>query len=696
MRRFALSVCLLTIVGTGLARGASPATPTYHTIDAKIVEIRAAWAAPGAPNEPNAPGWNALFDALQTDLREYSSATGDNERLSAINKVYQISNALASAPWAPAVELREMVREWLRPRVRLAWAERRLVDRVRTLPPSPSPDVQGNRDKWVRFVNDELGDALRKYDSAATVSQRQGSLQKVYSALNALQSKNQAVAWSPSLELQTALNELYNQPNLDISVDVSTLSPLFNVNLVTSGPVVRKGYVSQVTAGPKTGFGLLQSDDGIAFYNSQLMNSVTPIWDFQQQVQSDPKGKRAAKMYQFNATSTDASELFIYTVIRPSGLQIYPAYRHNVGADINTTPQPRGGLQRGIASLIGFNQQRITQMAWENAIGPMRANVEKEAMDEGMERTGREAAQRNANLSHILVGGSRAIYQNVQVDGLSLRSLPQNALIGGKISFLNAAEQVGAYAPQPLSMLRPDWGVSADLHLGSILSNFARGYFQSQKVQGIQNLLIVTQKPLAGAGPGSAVKLSENVDYPTLLKAIEEARTQNDPKILALRVKRPTKNPDFAADAQGNLVALINDFQIEVPAPPGGIGGKPAKVLRIISPQVEISIAMKVDSATEKEPLRFRGQVVGFDAGPNVKIYAVDNDESKATPLNAITSVFAIGIIRTKIQGQPIDVPLSNLQLRGFAIRNVSPLDPSGWIRVNLERTSDSPAAGIQ
>ena len=52
--------------------------------------------------------------------------------------------------------------------------------------------------------------------------------------------------------------------------------------------------------------------------------------------------------------------------------------------------------------------------------------------------------------------------------------------------------------------------------------------------------------------------------------------------------------------------------------------------------------------------------------------------------------------LKTKLQGQPIDIPLSNLQLRGFAIQSVSPLDPSGWIRVNLVRVSSSPAAGIQ
>jgi hypothetical protein len=54
-----------------------------------------------------------------------------------------------------------------------------------------------------------------------------------------------------------------------------------------------------------------------------------------------------------------------------------------------------------------------------------------------------------------------------------------------------------------------------------------------------------------------------------------------------------------------------------------------------------------------------------------------------------------LNIFKSRLRGQPVDIPLSNLQLRGFAIREVTSLDPTGWIRVNLMRTSLSPAAGI-
>ena len=157
---------------------------------------------------------------------------------------------------------------------------------------------------------------MGEYHGASTVAQRQEALKRVHDALRSLQTQNQERPRRPSSELQTAVNDLFNQPNLDITADVNIVQPVFDQNLVASGPVYRKGYWSQVTAGPKTGFGLLPSDDGIAFFNSQLLTSYTPITDFQNQIASETQGRKAAKLYEFSATSYDAAQLTIYTVLR--------------------------------------------------------------------------------------------------------------------------------------------------------------------------------------------------------------------------------------------------------------------------------------------------------------------------------------------------------------------------------------------
>ena len=281
----------------------------------------------------------------------------ETDRLAALDPIYQVSEVLGTVPWKPAADLREETREWLRPRLRLAWAARRLAESIEAMPPTADPNVAANRKRWVDFVRSDLGTALRDYDSAPTVAKRQVALEKIHGSLNSLSAGNRQHPWWPSAELEAAVNDLFNRPNVDISADVNTVAPFFDATLVQSGPVWRKGYLSQVTAGPKTGFGLMASDDGIAFYNKQQFTSVTPVWDFQNRIASDAQGQRAAKLYQFNATTFDWAELTITTVLRSSGLQIAPSYTHAIDAAITSVPTEGHGLGRAIAGLIGMDQE---------------------------------------------------------------------------------------------------------------------------------------------------------------------------------------------------------------------------------------------------------------------------------------------------------------------------------------------------
>ena len=258
--------------------------------------------------------------------------------MQALDRISQISHSLGAVAWRPAATLRAELDNWLSPRLRVAWARRRLSETVAALPATNDSGIRANRARWLEFVQNDLGSALRDYDTATTVSQRLAALQRLHESLRSLENGNKSRPWSPSWELQTAVSNLFNQPNLDVAIDVNTVSPLFNANLVNTGPVYRKGYWSQVTAGPKTGFGLLPSDDGIAFYNKQTLVSVTPIFDFQNQIAADDQGRRAAKLYQFSATTYDWSELTITTVLRDSGLSIAPSSTHNIDAAINSAP----------------------------------------------------------------------------------------------------------------------------------------------------------------------------------------------------------------------------------------------------------------------------------------------------------------------------------------------------------------------
>jgi len=676
--------------GSNSTQAAAPAPPSYIGVEKTISSIRDSWSRPGAVADPNTPGWNVFFDALLNDLRTYSSADNQADRLSALNRIYQMSVALSAVPWAPAIQVREELRQWLRPRVRLAWAERRLDETVRNLPPSSDPSIIANRQRWVDFVSNDLGLALGEYNGASTVAQRQEGLKRVHDALRSLQAHNQDRPWQPAWELQTAVNDLFNQPNLDITADVNVVQPVFDQNLVTTGPVYRKGYWSQVTAGPKTGFGLLPSDDGIAFYNSQLLTSATPITDFQNQIASDPQGRRAAKLYEFSATSVDAAQLTVYTVLRASGLTIWPAYNHNIDASICSSPESGGGFGRLVAGLIGLNQNKITQKVYEGAIGKFRQQIPQEAQEEAQERIAGQQAERNAQLAQYLIGNNTLAFQNFLISGLSLRSRPDAVYVGGLLHSRSGDRQRGADAPQPAKLAAPDPGLTADVHLASVLNSVADGLFQRGEVQSVANLVIVTKDVPPGSPPQQAATIATNVGFPAYARAVDEARKANNPKVTAIRVKRPAQAPEFAVDARGFLVALLRDVEVEVPAPDkssqaGSMIAVPAKILRVQIPHLELAFSYQLEEPAPGSH-RIRAKVEDFAPSTTSQVLAINDDETKPSQLNRFGGALVISAIGARLRSQPIVANLDNVNLRGFAIQSVSPLDPSGWVRVTLVR----------
>ena len=90
----------------------------------------------------------------------YAQETGDGPSIKvsgfgtgALNQ--QVSGAIL---WTVA-ELLDLpflaltVRQWLRPRVRLAWAQRQLAETVANFPQTADSPVQANRQRWIDFVD---------------------------------------------------------------------------------------------------------------------------------------------------------------------------------------------------------------------------------------------------------------------------------------------------------------------------------------------------------------------------------------------------------------------------------------------------------------------------------------------------------------------------------------------------------------
>ena len=157
----------------------------------------------------------------------------------------------------------------------------------------------------------------------------------------------------------------------------------------------------------------MPSDDGIAFYNKQLFTSVTPVWDFQNRIASDPQGQRAAKLYQFNATTYDWAELTITTVLQTHrGCRSAPSYTHAIDAAITSVPTEGHELGRAIAGLIGMDKNGSIRRSTKARSAEFRQQIPQEALEEAQERIAGETAERNADLrARGLVGNGTLAVQ---------------------------------------------------------------------------------------------------------------------------------------------------------------------------------------------------------------------------------------------------------------------------------------------
>ena len=141
-----------------------------------------------------------------------------------------------------------------------------------------------------------------------------------------------------------------------------------------------------------------------------------------------------------------------------------------------------------------MNQNKITQKVYEGAIGQFRQRIPQEAQEEAQERIAGEQAQRNAQLSQYLIGNNMVAIQDFLISGLSLRSRPEAVYVGGLAPVADRRQAArGRRAPARHAWPSPIPGLTADVHLSSVLNSVADGLFQRPAVQAVDNLMILTK-----------------------------------------------------------------------------------------------------------------------------------------------------------------------------------------------------------
>ncbi len=655
-----LSAALLVAVGLG----AAPAPPSYVGVASRINEIQKDWRTAGysESDNPYGGGWEQFFGSVSQELDRYCRSNSIDERVQALNRLYQDMQAMSNVTWPRAVTIREELRAWLRPRIALAWAEYRVLEGISAIP----ADQQANRDKWESFIETDLRPALHEFEAAETVVGRLDAHQRVQAILDALAQSNQVKPWSKSYSLQQAVADLYNVPNLEVTVDRSSVTrAVAKTGLVEPGPIFFKGQWSYVTPGPITGVGFVPTNDGIQVSVSQALTSVTPVQGFNQQVAQDPQGQRATKLYHFDATTQNNATLTITVLFRlATGIQLAPSYQHGISAAISSQPTQGNGLMRGIASLIGMNQNKITDKVYEGAIGKIRQEVAQSAMELAGIKASQKASTYNSQLLQYVVDPRTIASKGYGVTDLRFQTQPNYALIQGMVVNLDAPERRGGTLPQPWSLSSPsNEGVTIDVHLPSAASNIAKGFMQGSAARDVQNFMIVTTKNVDNPTvPG--VYTERNVDFPTYLAKVKETR-EGDGRSTAIRVYKPEKPIEAAADAEGHLVLVVPDFTIDVPAPPqatkgGALTGPPAQVYRIKAQRAEFIIDVTIQPPVENSPARIAGKVVGFDGGPNIQVLAINEDEAQAVALNAITGRIIATAFGTQLSASQSTSPSSS------------------------------------
>lgn len=689
IRARTLVLAIASVAASGSLE-AGPATPSSFAIERSLVELRSAWAGAEGDDVRRAGGWNEIASAIENALAAHAAAPDGVSRRRALDRVAGLSDALRSSAWPSAVRLRGEIESWLRPRMAIDEASRRLREALQALPSTSSPEVAANRERW-SDLDERLSAALRDYESSTDPVGRARSLEALRSTLSLIRSASSEQPWSPASSLRQALESLFEHPNVEAVADLSAVSPFLSQQVVFSEILYYKGQYSYITPGPKTGFGLLPNEDGLSFYNSQIAYSVTPVLGFQEQVAADSRGRFLTRLYQLSATIYNTSEARVFITVRPrpGGISINPRPTNNVDAKIGADKLPghHPHLTRTAISLVGFDQDRIEQQIYENGIDRIRQEAATSSREIADYRAAEAQVDLNNQATRYLVGERRIEIGPVALTGTELRSQPSFVGVRGRIQSRMGLTALGADYPLPAEFGAPGPGVTADLHLPSTLTNVVGGLFQSAEVQEVENLLIETRPPESGE---PAIQTQKNIDFSTYLEAIQRAQGLNDPGAQAIRVFRPARSPEFLADRDGNLAIVVRDFKVDLPTPPaaarGGLAGPPARVYRVVSPSATVTLSLQLRPVAVGEPAEVEATIVSFDPGRETQVFAINTEEADAQRLNVLTSTVVLGALRSQFVGRSIRQPLDSFDLQGFALQSASALHPTGWIRVNLAR----------
>lgn len=560
-------------------------------------------------------------------------------------------------------------------------------------------DAIARGDFWVtdehRKIHTEvalpLTAALEDYEAAKTAAQRFDAREKVRDLLAQLHTRLQASPWPDEAAMIETIESRWQSPNMLVTVAAEGLRPLLDRGIVTSDPVFYKGRTSYVTPRERYGFGLIPSADAISFYIRQAMTSVTPVNDFEQQVEANRGGRLLTRAYSLGNTIQNDSILTMSFAIRPSsGVAMSPAYQNNVRPNLSLTPRQGGGLTRAFMGMAGMDRQSITNQIYSRSIGQIQSETETSSLELGQLRANEAALQLNTAITPYRRGPNTFAYSTFLIDRVLTRTEPTHIHAEARLAY----EFPGTKTIGPIDVAPPldpvdQRYVTTAIHIPNLLENIATNYLAELASKGPTTIGFMPDSDgdqaleieLNGHDLHFRTALEENL---RIAKEPEGAKLTPGKPLAAISLGEKKIVPHFTVSDKGNLIMLLRDIRLDIASPALTLmtAGRFGSAIRIDTPSAEVEIEFVKLAATAELPERLALRVLTMSLDPKARIFTFDESGKDPKEVSLLRRIGLVSAATAVMTSRPFELPLDALRL-GDRVRvvNIDRLGSLGWFQ---------------
>jgi len=533
-----------------------------------------------------------------------------------------------------------------------------------------------------------LTTALEQYESADKTGLRVDAREKIRDLVEKLSAKLKQTQWPDADQIIATIKSRWTSPNILFTVSAEGLRPLLDREIVKNESILFKGRTSYVTPRERQGYGLIPSDDSIAFYISQAMTSVTPVTDFEQQVQSNQGGRILTRGYTLGNTIQNDSVVTTSFAIRPTGIAMSPNNQNNVRPNLAIAPKQGGGFTRAIMGLAGMNQQRIVNEIYSKSIGQIQTETEASSKELGQLRANEAASKLNEAMIPFRRSDDTMAYNKVVVERIKVRTEPTHIHAEARLLY----DRPGHESIGPLDIAPPldpvdQRYITTAIHIPNLMENLAANFFEELSSRGTTTIAFLPDNDGDGA---AEIEIQSGQDLLQLAVG-ESLRITKQPKgaalsagspFAALTISEKKLVPHFTMDDKGHLVMLFKSFKMDIAAPSltilseGRLGG----AVRIDSPGAELDMEIMNLPATATQQERLALKVHSFQLDPRSKIYEYKLAGKEPVELSAFKKAAVLAGASAFLSSKPIDLPLDALKIGDkVSVVKVSPIGKLGW-----------------